>query len=142
MNDHLARFQLRQFAAPRQRISAFAADFQRGIDRRHLPLHAAETCAQRYPVHRIQRRRRGFADDRAAEVASIRFRAEGERRLIGLVAVQKIAAELARLAEQHRQQPGGKGIKRAAMPRLLRLIKPARLLQRLVAADTGGFVEQ
>ena len=83
-----------------------------------------------------------FADDRAAEVASIRFRAEGERRLIGLVAVQKIAAELARLAEQHRQQPGGKGVKRAAMPRLLRLIKPARLLQRLVAADTGGFVEQ
>ena len=133
---------LDRFAAARQLVQPLAFELQGRVHRRHLLLFAQERRQRRVDRTIVQRRYGGALDDFGLAVARLGARAELDEHAIGLAGVQQPAADLGRLPEADRQQPGRKRIEAARVTGLGGAEQRANLLESCVGGNAERFVEQ
>ena len=122
-------------------VQRLAVLLQRRVHRRKLVDGAGETRAGGCQ-HGLVHLHRTLKHDVAFAVAADRGLAELQRGRVGLVRVEADLRELGGSTEADRQQAGGQRVERAGVARLLRLEDALDLLQRVIAGQADGLVEQ
>ena len=114
MHHNRPQLHLDLFPLPRQIISALAVDQDGAIGGRGLVDWAGEARQHRFYLR--QRRSHSAGRDHCAfQVQRVGLRAEGDREVVNLVAVEHPSGELGRFADRDRQDAGRQRIERAAM---------------------------